>query len=352
MVRGVNLNKGFGIEELLRAYFLKAGYYVVRGVPFTYEGFDVTDIDIWLYSRASSVSREITIVDSKNKKTPQAIERIFWIKGLKEATGSTKAIVATTDKRQEVKDFGKKLDIVVLDGSFLSRLGDPKARNPSRLSDEEFFEGLNKYSLGKYDGDWKGRIRNCKSLLARGLSFDNCNEWLNQARFFAESAISNEPQQENALRCLYLVCSFVALAVDYLLKDLSFFEQPERCAMLEEGFIYGSRGKAGLDKVLDVAMGLLREHVPGNEVAARQVKSSVNLQLKEIQADILSNYFSRPDVARGLFAVAKEFEQLAMQREFSSHQTSSVELKSMLLCLMDFWSIDRTVFSSKQAKLF
>ncbi len=65
--------KGPKMEELLRSYFLKAGYYVVRGVPFVYEGFDVTDIDLWLYSRTSSVSREITLGEAKNNKTPQAI---------------------------------------------------------------------------------------------------------------------------------------------------------------------------------------------------------------------------------------------------------------------------------------
>jgi len=32
------LSKGPKMEELLRSYFLKAGYYVVRGVPFVYEG--------------------------------------------------------------------------------------------------------------------------------------------------------------------------------------------------------------------------------------------------------------------------------------------------------------------------
>ena len=77
--KNTSLNKGFAMEEALRNYFIKTGYYVIRGVPFTFGGFDITDIDLWLYSRTSSVSREITIVDAKNKKTPQAIERIFCI---------------------------------------------------------------------------------------------------------------------------------------------------------------------------------------------------------------------------------------------------------------------------------
>lgn len=92
------LDKGYKMEELLRIYFLQVGYYVVRVVPFVYEDFEVTYIDVWLYGRASSVSREITIVDSKNKKTPQAIEQIFWVQELKLATKATNPIVATNDK--------------------------------------------------------------------------------------------------------------------------------------------------------------------------------------------------------------------------------------------------------------
>lgn len=352
MAKNSTLGKGYIAEELLRAYFSKAGYYVVRGVPFNYEGFSVTDIDLWLYSRASSVSREIAIVDAKNKKTPQAIERIFWVQGLKAAIGATSAIVATTDKRPEVKEFGRELGVVVLDGSFLARLGPRDGLDPVRLSDEEFVEGLANYSLGKLDGDWKGRISFCKSLLSKGLNFDNCNEWLNQGRFFADHAIANYPQRENALRCLYLICSFVAVAIDYLLKDLSFLEQGERSLMLEEGFTYGSRGRSGLKKILEVSLGLVEQHAPEGITTSHQVRRSVESQLAELNADILSVFFSRPEVARTLFSVAKEFEQLAMARQFSDHNKSSVELKSMLFCLLDHWSIDRSKLSDRQRSLF
>lgn len=345
MAKPTSLGKGYLAEEMLRAYFSRAGYFVVRGVPFCYEGFDVTDIDLWLYSRSSSVSREIAIVDAKNKKTPQAIERIFWIKGLQKAVGASKAIVATTDRRPEVKEFGKELDVVVLDGSFLSRLGSPDGHNPGRLSDEEFFQGIADYSLGKLDGDWKGRVRSCKGLLSKGLTFDNCNAWLGHAKFFALHSIENQRQKELALRCLYLICSFVAISIDYILEELAFVEQAERSVMLEEGFTFGSRGRSGLKKVLEIALGLVEQHADDGAVTARQVRSSVDKQLASLQVDILAEYFSRPGVGRGLFSVAKEFEQLSMQRIFVPHSGASAELKSMLYCLMDHWSLDRSLIS-------
>lgn len=339
------LSKGQKMEELLRSYFLKAGYYVVRGLPFVYEGFDVTDIDLWLYNRTSSVSREVALVDAKNKKTPQAIERIFWVQGLRMATKATNAIVATTDKRQEVKDFGRDLGVLVLDGSFLGRLANSDFPNPTRLSDEEFFSKINEYSLSKLDGDWRGRVILSKSLLVKSLSFDSCNEWLAQGRFFAEQSIIKGTQRETALRCLYLMCSFIAIAIDYCMKELSFHEQSERSALIKDGFKYGSRGSLGLKKVLNVVMGLVEEHASNGPAISRQVRASVEKQLSQLNTSILGEFFSKNDVSRTLFVVAKEFEQLAMARNFASHDAASIELRSMLFCLLDYWAIDRKMFS-------
>lgn len=333
------------MEELLRSYFLKSGYYVVRGVPFIYESFEVTDIDLWLYSRTSSVSREVTLVDAKNKKTPQAIERIFWVQGLRIATRATNAIVATTEKRKEVKNFGRELGVVVLDGNFLSKLSNSDNLSRARLSDEEFFTKINEYSLSKLDGDWRARIYFSKSLLVKSLSFDSCNEWLGQGKFFAEQSITKGNQRETALRCLYLICSFFAIAVDYCMKELSFHEQSERSELIKDGFTYGARGSAGLKKVLNIAMGLVEEHASDGPKISRQVRASVERQLAQLNTAILGEYFSRNETARTLVAVAKEFEQMAMSRKFVFHETASVELRSMFFCLLDYWGIDRVLFS-------
>lgn len=339
------LSKGPLMEELLRNYFLKLGYYAIRGVPFIYEGFDVTDIDLWLYGRTSSVSREITIVDAKNKKTPQAIERIFWVQGLRIAIKATNAIVATTDKRQEVKDFGRELNTLVLDGSFMNKLAQADNSIVNRLSDDEFLSRINAYSLNKLDGDWKGRITHSKSLLAKSLSFDSCNEWLTQGKFFAEHSITSGNQREMALRCLYLICSFVAIAVDYCMKELSFHEQNERKNLITDGFTYGSKGSIGLKKIVNISMALVEEHAKDGPLIARQVRSNIEKQLSNLNTAILGDFFSKNEVARSLFNISREFEQLAMNKKFDSHSTASTELRSMLFCLLDYWDIDRVMFS-------
>lgn len=339
-------NKGHAMEEALRNYFLRAGYYVVRGVPFVYERFDVTDIDLWLYGRSSSVNREITIVDIKNKSTPKAIERIFWVQGLKQATRATTAIVATTEWRQEVKNFGRDLGVLVLDGAFLGKLTkSDDQRAAQRLTEEEFVGLINEYALGKLDGDWRGRVQACKGLLSRGLSFDACNEWLSHAHFFAEQSIAKPTQREIALRCFYLICSFVAVAIDFLLKELSFVDQTERSGLIKDGFTYGSKGSAGMKKVLNVAMGLVEQHATEGRLISKQVRTSVEKHLSALNTVILGEYFSRQDVAKSLFTVAKELEQLSMNRVFSPHSSASIELRGFLSCLLDYLGIDRVMFS-------
>lgn len=337
-----NMSKGPLLEEALRAYFLKAGYFVVRGVPFVYEGFDVTDIDTWIYGRASSVSREIAIVDIKNKRTPQAIERIFWVNGLKSAVGADRAIVATTERREEVKDFGRKLGVLVLDGNFLSKLQTRDAHLVERLSDEEFMAHIASYSLNKLDGDWKGRIAGCKALLSHGLSFDICIELLAHGRFFAEQAATNNVQRERALRCLYLVSSYLAISVDFELREISFVEAGERSRLLAEGFTYGSKGRSGLDKLLDLATGLVAEYANEGRAISNQVKAKVSSSLASIPTAVLGDYFGRRDVLGSLFATARELEELAMARTFRSHTTASTDARSLLGCLLDYWGIDRT----------
>jgi hypothetical protein len=339
------LDKGYHMEEALRNYFLQSGYYVARGVPFKYEGFNVTDIDLWLYSRTSPVSREISIVDIKNRKTPQAFERIFWVRGLKIATKASFAIVATPDRRKEVKEFGRNLDVLVLDGAFLSRLQRLEDFTPCRLLQEEFTALVEAYELEKLDGGWLKRLADSKSLLPSGLSFDSCNEWLFHAQFFLQQSFAKPQQRNIALRCYYLLCSFIALAADYILREVLFLELSDRVTMFTDGFTFGSRGSKGMHQILDITMNLVEQHAERGKVIAGEVRTSVKRSLADVNSSVLAEYLVRNDVARTLFSVAKELEQMAMSREFVHHSTASTEARSLLFCLIDFYGLERTKFA-------
>ena len=77
-----DMDKGGAAEEALRLYFQQLGAFVVRGVKVRAGKDHVTDIDLWVYTRASVHARHVAIVDIKNKKRAKGYERLIWLKGL------------------------------------------------------------------------------------------------------------------------------------------------------------------------------------------------------------------------------------------------------------------------------
>lgn len=340
------INKGFKTEEILRIYFLKNGYYVARGIPFNYRGFAITDIDLWLYNRTSSVSREISIVDIKNKKTPQAIERIFWVKGLQAAVNATNALIATTDKRPDVKEFGKDLDVFVLDGNFLGKINQYEQFLETRLTDEEIISMIDSYSLSKLDGDWKTKFLEAKSLLALGLNFDNTNKLLNINKFFLEQILTKSSQKEISLRIFYSICSYIAINLDYIQRDLAFLEDANsRKNAFKNGFRYGNKGEKEIKRIIDMSLSFVEQYSDNGQSIASQARYNISKQFESMPTDILAEYFSDNKVIKSVFTVALELELLSVNRIFKLHIDASPEVKSFIAILLDFYGIDRVTFA-------
>lgn len=338
------LSKGYQMEELLRRYFIRSGYFTVRGVPFVYEGFDITDIDIWLYDRPSSVARHRIIVDSKNRNTPKAIERIFWTKGLQQVLSVEQAIVATTDKRAAVSDFGREQDVVILDGAFLSRLQKSSESFQGRLSEEELFDLLGTYRPTKQGGDWRARFKGAKCPLARDLGYNAINSWLVDARYFAEQALIVSTHREVAIRALFLFVSFIAIAFDFVMKDLMFFEPAAKLASLNDGLRHGSQGQTGTKHLLELATGLIEQYAPEQRMLAPRIKEKLRRDLDSIPTKLLAEHFAKQSVSQELFSVAKELEAAAYKTDFVAPHALSPAVKGMLGVLLDFWQMDRKSF--------
>lgn len=339
-----SLSKGPSMEEALRFYFIRNGYYTLRAVPFVYRGFDVTNIDIWLYDRPSAVSRQRIIVDAKNRKTPQALERIFWTLGLSAALGVEQAIVATTDKRPAVFEFGKSKNVVVFDGAFCARL----LANPEilrqRLSEEEFTKLIDSYALGKLSGNWKERMTASKAMILDGLDYNAVNRWLGEAKFFAEQTLLVPTYKEVGCRILYLLVSFVAIAMDFLMKDLAFAEAGVKLAAVNNGLRYGTEGEEGTQRVVNLAVGLVEQYATGQRGIGQRIKSALAKDLDSIKTGMLAEYLARQNVTQDLFATAKALESAAYARRFTALDELPATGRALIGVLLDFWEVDRVRF--------
>ncbi|MDZ7654506.1 MAG: hypothetical protein U0997_01070 [Sulfurimicrobium sp.] len=330
--------KGAAAEEALRNYFLSIGYYVVRGGKFTFNRFDVTDVDLWLYARNSPLSRERVCVDIKNKKTPQALERIFWAKGLQAVLELDSCIVATTDTRPDVSEFGLKHNVKVLDGKFLSRLTKSPRSHMERISEEAFLGNMDAGSLGRLGGDWRGRYEASKSRLLHSLNFDGCNAWLEDIEYLLSQVASGI----ETWRLLYASCSHLLIAVDFILRELVTADQEQRRQVIERGIRYGASGQAFTENVGRMAAALV-ESVAAQPGLSETLQRELQAQASGIKAELLADYFSKTAAGAGLFEIALAFESAAFSPIIVTPSKMPTTCQSIIGVLADFCGIDRKI---------
>lgn len=337
------ISKGHKMEELLKSYFHRSGYFVVRGAKYRYSGFDITDIDLWLYTR-TPISRKITIVDIKNKKTPQAIERIFWTYGLKNAIKADDAIVATTDKRREVAEYGNKLGVLVLDGNFLSRLRDSKTIDENYLISEESFTNIVKsYEYHKLDGDWTLKLEESKSILVENPGFDSCIFLLGVGKYFSNKTVTGGNHALIAARILYRITSYILISLDIGLSKISFLEESERKNSIRNGLIYGNSGQEGFDQLLSLGKNLIYNFATDGERVYAEIQRNITRETNNVKIDYLVEFFSRSAVQSILFSVARTFEVMSLHPSQIALPERS-ESKAILYLLLDFWGVGRVDF--------
>ncbi|MBK3479766.1 hypothetical protein JJD66_27165 [Pseudomonas sp. MF6751] len=334
------ISKGPLLEELVRAYFSKQGFYAIRSVPFSFEGNDVTDIDVWLYSRQTASVRIKAIVDVKNKRSPKAYERILWVKGLQSILKCDRAIIATTDENPGLAKFAHENNISVLSKGFLDRL-DKKINVDARLSIEEFNLAIQENYNHKHDGDWIKVLSDTKSALASLGSFTAFNKAMMAFHFFADRMEVRSQYSNQLQRCLLSAASLACIALDGALEKLTFQDAVFRFEGVKDGITYGdSDGK--FRQSLELAFRAISENVINGKTLASQAKENINQELSKIRADLIGEYFAREHNAQSLFSAAKELDEKAFAKESAAVELS-IEARSILGVFADFVRVKRSI---------
>jgi hypothetical protein len=333
-------SKGLDLEERLRAYFLSLGYYVLRGVKFSYNKFDVTDIDLWLYLRATPISRERCNVDIKNKKTPQALERIFWAKGIQRVLGLERCVVATTDARRDVAAFGLAHEVTVLDGTFLARLEKSSRSTADRLTEERLLEIVDRACLGKVGGDWKSAYERSKARVLTGLDFDGANQWLRETAQLLDVHLSGPVEGDAALRLVYANVGMLLVAIDFLMQGCLNLDADQRRDYLAEGFRYGNSGKASAEGIVRVASRLVSASA-GQIASMDAVEREIQQQFSSVRAEVLGEFFARAGAQGAIIDAAREFEAAAYANQMPYPGVLSVPAQAVMGTLADHFGRDR-----------
>jgi hypothetical protein len=325
------LSRGEFMEEQLRAYFLDLGYYVVRGAKLKFHEVEVTDIDLWIYHRSTPISRERINVDIKNKAKPAAVERIIVCKGLMNILGFDRCIVATTDKRNEIIEFGEKHGVIILNGNFLNRI---KRLKTERYSEEEFV-GLLNDEFAKFTTNWFLKNEQAKTKIIQNLDNLTANHLLDEIKILLTQIHSNPLKKNSLIRLLYLFISYLCISVDFILKDYSFLEVSDKLKRLDEGFRYGVVGETKIKLRLEKLA-----------LSTNRSTSSIRKMISQIPIEVLVEFFGKVDSSKNLFRWATEYENLAYSKSETLPSMLPIELKGIIGMLCDFSQVDRKLILS------
>ena len=284
--------KGPDLEELVRAYFDRQGFFALRGTSFRHEGEQITDIDVWLYGRHSPNVRTRIIVDVKNKRSPKAFERILWVRGIQLALGCDKAVIATTDTSKNITRFAQQQKVTVLTKNFLELLRN-KLDMTDRLSLEQFTENIKRYVHHKQDGDWLKQIADTKSALVSLEGYPAFNTAMGAFGFFARRVETKLQHREQAVRGAYHTAALACIALDSALERVVYDDQTQRYRSIRDGVTYGDVGDARVQTSIESVLKVIKEGVDNGPAISRQAEEAMRRMFKEVRADIIAEHFSK-----------------------------------------------------------
>ncbi|WDJ06260.1 hypothetical protein [Xanthomonas campestris] len=341
--------KGYLLEEVLRAYFLRAGMYAVRGVPLQIDGFDLTDVDIWIYERSTGSSRRRQIVDAKSKLKPKAVERLLWTRGLLELLRVDGAYVATTDNRPVIKEISLRLGISVLDGADLKRMEDSeKVIFRERISEEELDSKVKSVDMARRNKELQAEYQDLKAGLIEQFGAGTLNRSLDIFTGLAKRLVSSHPNSEaceSILRLSYIAASVTALSLDFSLSKVSFKVVEDRRKAVLNIIRYGSEDeRVGMEKVR-IAAALVERYAPTGRAVAQSTLNSFQSDIQEIPAEIIADHVLAHLKGDSLFRMARSLEFEGFKRDMKGFDQLDIELKSFLGMLLDFSGLDRTAYA-------
>lgn len=347
-----NVEKGTGFEELLRAYFLRAGMYVVRSIPIIKQGVDLSDIDIWLYDKPTGLSRRVQILDAKFKNRPKAIDRIFWTKGVSELLNIDGAYIATTDKRSLVKSVGNNLGISVLDGNDLNRLEKSnKILFLERLKEEELTFLITKIDKTKRNKELLRIYKELKISLAEKFGVGSVNRALDFFSFLVGKSIESYPNSDAAetyVRLVYFSASIALISIDFCLSKVSLKSLDEQRTALTNIIRYGNEDISnGLEKI-KIASALIEKYLPNGRAQSQIMLHKITQDYESINAEMIVNHVI--DKKDSLYKLGCNLEMKAFSRELDGFDALSIDEKALLGTLIDFSGYQRSHFAESWKK--
>lgn len=340
--------KGFETEEIVRSYFLGAGFFVVRGVKLRHGGDELTDIDLWLYERSATLARRRIIIDIKDNAQPKAAERLFFVKGLAELIQVEATGIATSDTRRSLRELARKNNVLWIDNADLQRLkSSQRLTASSRLSDEELAELIGNVDVARSSRNVRDAFASVKSSVADRFGPSCANTAIDGAQYFARKGVEAHPGSLPAqvfARLTYFCAAIAAAALDFSSGESALRPHQERLAYLTDAIRFGDDPK-GTSEKLRWAEAAIRDYAPNGAGLAEIVRARFTEALQSVPAESLAEVTVKMANSDRLFNAARDLEQAAFLIDCPGLDDLTIDARAFLGALLDFIGIDRVTFA-------
>lgn len=296
------MNKGDALEYRGFRLLQKYGYLVRRNYSISTSAglHQITDVDILGLKYEVGFTKKVFIIECKNRKRTVPIDRILWLRGLKEIIGAQLASLIVPNVKWDIKDYGYKRGIKVIDFVNFDSLETALNVDKSEffgLGDYRYYEPL--YSQWQSMLSSQNRLHityNFLSTEARNINpYKGINRLFSEMQWLMSSLDgSNKARSDFSLFLLYEIVILMAVYLLQICEYCQILNQSERQEYLNKSLTYVDWNKEKAENLL----------LSSWKVAARLSKEQLG---KEIQIPKEFNTFPRPEFTDGIIEVVERF---------------------------------------------
>ena len=271
-------------------------------------------------------------------------------KGLAELLDVDGAYVATTDTRPLLKEMARRLGISILDGSDIKRMMDSKRVLLSdRLHEEDVISAIIEVDKSRGNRELQHGYQDLKAALIDSFGPGTVNRALEHFTLFSRALTSSHPDgraAEITLRLSYIAASYIAIAIDSVLTNVSFKSIDEKRKTIVNVVRYGDYNEErGLEKVR-VATRLVERYAANGSALSQSIANAVKSDYEKVPAEGIADYVLTHVKSGGLFKLARDLDLRGFDINLLGYDSLSVEERALLGVLLDFSGIDRQSFAT------
>ena len=209
-----------------------------------------------------------------------------------------------------------------------------------RIDEEALLLALGAPCVTVCNVNWRKYYRDSKQNLLLKLNFDGCNYYLERIKFLLQECLATASSIA-PLRLLYIHLSMFLITLDYSTRNLDPYDDESIKQIIADGFRFGAAGKERSEEIINTALQILSSTRAEDLFSKPSIVTEIKRQLEGYPAELLAEYFSRHEVLKQLYDVGRECEKMAYMPSLPKTIEVSIQVKSILGLLCDFFKIDR-----------